>query len=64
MSLSVTTKARQRAQSQHVPYAVVEMDDGDYRQTYAVPLSYCDEPEFEAFDGKIVLIVHPDGTTE
>ena len=38
--------------------------DGWGRGQWIAPLYYSDEGEFEAFDGEIEIIVHPDGEIE
>lgn len=59
------TKAALKAKQRQEAFAVVSLDDGAYgRDILAVGLGYCDSDEFIAFDGRILSIHYPDGTSE
>ena len=62
----LVTKAKKRAAAEGVPFMVYSCDnaDGWGRGQWIAPLYYSDEGEFEAFDGEIEIIVHPDGEIE
>ena len=58
-------RARAKSRETHESWAVVEMDHEDDRKLYAVPLDYCDRDfEFEAFDGRVIVVVEPDGLVD
>jgi hypothetical protein len=45
-------------------WMICEMDFEDGRKKYLRPLRYANEDEFYAFDGKILCIGNPDGSTD
>ena len=45
------------------PWMICEMDYEDSRRKYLRPLRYSNEDEFYAFDGRILSIGYPDGST-
>lgn len=57
-------QARKHVKAYGVSYMIFTIDDGEQRGWHIRPLSYADDPEFEAFEGKIELIVHPEGDLE
>ena len=66
---NATLQARRRAATNarrlNEPFAVIDIDNGeDGRAVECRPLDYCDTDEFIAFDGRILSIHYPDGTSE
>jgi len=59
-----TTRAQELARDRGEPYMVCEMDHEDSRRLQVHPLSYADEPEFQAFAGMISVIAYPDGSID
>lgn len=62
--MSPLMKAKQLAKNKNVPYMVCEVDFEDGRETVVYPYSWALTEEFTAFDGKIISIHWPDGSTE
>lgn len=52
--------AKQRANDSGSDYAVVAMDSGDDRVMRVVSAAYADDPEFEYFEGRVLVYVSPD----
>jgi len=59
-----TARAEILARNNGAPYMVAEIDYEDTRRRATYPLAYEDDPEFEAFDGRILAVAYPDGTVE
>jgi len=53
--------AKRRAKETGVPYMLAIMDDCDERRVCVCRYEYAFEDEFIAFDGEVIIVVHPDG---
>jgi len=56
-------RAVQLAHNFGVPYAVIEYDHGEGRTIGVVPETYLDEPEYEAFAGRLLTVIDQHGVT-
>ena len=59
-----TARAELLAHVRGEPYMVCEIDHEDSRRLEVHPLAYEEDPEFEAFEGEIAVVIYPDGTIE
>ena len=59
-----TSRAQELARDNGEPYMVCEIDHQETRRLAVHPLSYADDPEFQAFDGLISVIAYPDGSID
>ena len=41
---------------------IIEGDNGDYRSMFSARPDYLDDPEFDAFDCKVIAELGPDGS--
>jgi hypothetical protein len=57
-------EAKARAKATGESWFVIALDDGAGRRRAICREGYLDSDEFEAFDGRIVYEVFPDGTYE
>lgn len=61
---ALVSRALNMARAANVPYMVAELDHEDTRRQSVHPYSYANYDEFYAFDGKILVIGYPDGSTD
>jgi len=52
------------AQRHNIPAMVYSIDDGNERVDHSGPLDYSYGAEFEAFDGRVIAVIWPDGAVE
>lgn len=57
-------KATERAKREDQAIVVIEYDRGEDRMKSLATERYLDDPEFEAFDGRVLATVYPDGEVE
>ena len=57
-------RAKSRASAERKTYAVVLMDSGDGRAVRVCSDDYTYDAEFDAFDGRVLHLVHADGSVE
>jgi hypothetical protein len=58
------SRAKKLARERNKPMAVCRIDSGNGRVTCICTLDYTRLDEFDAFDGEIVVVAHPDGSLE
>lgn len=64
MANATMTEMVRRARKYDEPWMLCEMDYEDTKRNFLRPLSYSQEDEFIAFDGRILAIGYQDGTVE
>lgn len=64
MNAEILAQAKTRAKNEDQAFAVIRIDEGLTTRLKVVREDYVDEPEFQAFDGKIIFIVYPNGSIE
>jgi hypothetical protein len=61
---SAINRAKALAAEQGKTYAVITIDCGDGKAIRVCPDDYTYEAEFDAFDGRLLHLVHADGSVE